>query len=153
MILVAGGVTSAASATVAPGQDHDCIVGRPPTTIDWSALTNPVLSYPNVGVKDQALQWSGDAWHMLFSDMTQIKAAPHVKFDVAIAQSADLRHWSAPKVIAPDAASPDIVRDPAGNFVVTYQTPKGLEYRVSTGSPPCRTGRPRIPSVTAWPIA
>jgi hypothetical protein len=134
MILVAGGVTSAASATVAPGQDHDCIVGKPPATIDWSALTNPVLSYPNVGVKDQALQWSGGSWHMLFSDMTQTKAAPHVKFDVAIAQSADLRHWSAPKVIATDAASPDIVRDPAGDFVVTYQTPKGLEYRVSAES-------------------
>jgi hypothetical protein len=122
---------SGAGATVAPGQDHNCIVGKPPPTIDWSALTNPVLSYPSVGVKDQALQWSGGTWHMLFSDMTQTNAAPHVKFDVAVAQSNDLRHWSAPKVIATDAASPDIVRDPAGDFVVTYQTPKGLEYRVS----------------------
>jgi hypothetical protein len=87
-----------------------------------------------VGVKDQALQWSGGRWHMLFSDMTQTKAAPHVKFDVAIAHGADLRHWSAPKVIATDAASPDIVRDPAGDFVVSYQTPKGLEYRLSTGA-------------------
>ncbi len=107
-------------------------MGKPPSSIDWSALTNPVLSYPNVGVKDQALQWSGGTWHMLFSDMTQTRAAPHVKFDVAIAQSPDLRRWSTPRVIATNAASPDIVRDPAGDFVVTYQTPNGLEYRVST---------------------
>ena len=119
---------------VAPGQDHSCIVGKAPPAIDWSALANPVLSYPKVGVKDQALQWSGGAWHMLFSDMTQTSAAPHVKFDVAIAQSPDLRHWSAPTVIATDAASPDIVRDPAGEFVVTYQTPTGLDYRVSPDS-------------------
>jgi hypothetical protein len=66
--------------------------------------------------------------------MTQTKAAPHVKFDVAIAQSPDLSHWSAPKVIATNAASPDIVRDPAGDFVVTYQTPNGLDYQVSKGT-------------------
>ena len=39
--------TSTASelATVAPGEDHDCIVGPPPRSIDWAALHNPVLSY------------------------------------------------------------------------------------------------------------
>ncbi len=123
-----------ASAVVAPGQDHDCIVGRPPTSMDWSALRNPILSYGDIGVKDQALQWSGGSWHMLFSDMTQIRRAPHVRFAVAVAQSPDLRHWSRPKIIATDAASPDIVRDPEGQFVVTYQTPTGLEYRVSAGT-------------------
>ena len=131
---VMSGATPRASGAVAAGQDHDCIVGRPPPNIDWSTLTNPVLSYKNTGVKDQALQWSGGAWHMLFSDMTQTSAAPHVKFDVSIAQSSDLRHWSAPTVIAANAASPDIVRDPSGDFVVTYQTPNGLNYRVSSGA-------------------
>ena len=121
--------------------------GSRPRTIDWSALINPVLSYQNIGVKDQALQWSGGTWHMLFSDMTHTRATPHVKFDVAIAQSPDLRHWSTPRVIATNAASPDIVRDPSGDFVVTYQTPNGLDYRVSTGaslqhwSPPHPLGR------------
>jgi hypothetical protein len=75
------GAGQAGAATVAPGQDHACIVGRPPASIDWSALTNPVLSFPGVGVKDQALQWSGGEWHMLYSDMTAIKAPPHVHFD------------------------------------------------------------------------
>lgn len=50
---------NATKAVVPPGQDHDCIVGRPPSTIDWTALRNPILSYPANGVKDQALQWSG----------------------------------------------------------------------------------------------
>jgi hypothetical protein len=126
---------AAAAATVAPGQDHACIVGKPPPGgIDWGALHNPVLSYPAYGVKDQALQWSGGKWHMLFSDMTATKAKPYVRFTVAMASSPDLVHWTAPRVIATDAASPDIVRDPAGRFVVTYQTPGGLEYRTSASA-------------------
>ena len=120
-----------AGAAVAPGHDHDCIVGPPPRRIDWSALRNPIVSFPSIGVKDQALQWSGGAWHMLYSDMTALPSAPHVRFSVATSSSRDLAHWTTPKVIAPDAASPDIVRAPSGTFVVTYQTPSGLEYRTS----------------------
>jgi hypothetical protein len=136
----AGGVSGAAAGgdaadpAVPPGEDHDCIVGRPPPAIDWPALRNPVVSYAAHGVKDQALQWSGGSWHMLFSDMTATRSAPHVRFAVAEVQSKDLQHWSTPKVIATDAASPDIVRDPAGHFVVTYQTPKGLEYQTAASA-------------------
>jgi hypothetical protein len=134
-LALAGGLPGAgpvgAAAVVAPGHDHDCIVGRPPPPIPWGELRNPVLAYDSFGVKDQALQWSDDSWHMLFSDMTHTRSAPHVRFDVAVAQSRDLLHWSAPTIIASDAASPDIVRNPAGFFVVTYQTPGGLEYRVA----------------------
>jgi hypothetical protein len=128
---LAGARPLAAAAAVAPGRDHDCIVGRPPPPIRWDQLRNPVLDYGSIGVKDQALQWSGGSWHMLFSDMTHTPSAPHVRFDVAVARSQDLRHWSAPTIIAADAASPDIVREPTGSFVVTYQTPSGLEYRVA----------------------
>ncbi len=124
--------TGTSAASVAPGHDHDCIVGAPPRAIDWSQLHNPILSFDSVGVKDQALQWSGGAWHMLFSDMTQTRSAPHVRFSVAISSSNDLRHWSSPRTIASNAASPDIVRAPSGMFVVTYQTPSGLEYRTTT---------------------
>ena len=122
----------ARGATVGPGQDHACVVGTPPPAIDWSALRNPILSFPTVGVKDQALQWSGATWHMLYSDMTEIRAAPHVHFSVAMSSSPDLRHWSSPRVIADNAASPDIVRSPSGTFIVTYQTPQGLAYRTSS---------------------
>jgi hypothetical protein len=143
---VAGTAAGAAvGAAVAPGQDHACIVGSPPPHgIDWAALRNPVLSWPDQGVKDQALQWSGGAWHMLYSDMTNAAAAPHVRFDVAVSSSSNLVHWTQPHVIATDAASPDLVRDPAGQFVVTYQsqspqygdhpyTADQLFYRVSRG--------------------
>ncbi len=141
VVLLAGTVLSSvasdpgsATAAVAPGHDHDCIVGPPPPSIDWSALSNPVLSYSTVGVKDQALQWSGGQWHMLFSDMTATKAAPHVHFSVAESWSPDLRRWTQPTVVADDAASPDIVRDPSGTFIVTYQTPQGLAYRAATNA-------------------
>lgn len=112
-------------------------MGTPPANgVDWGALRNPILSSATHGFKDQALQWSGGGWHMLFSDMTALARSPHVRFDVAIATSPDLVHWSTPQVIASDAASPDIVRDPAGQFVVTYQTATGhpdqLEYRTAT---------------------
>ena len=97
------------SPAVAPGHDHDCIVGTPPRAIDWSALRNPILSFPKIGVKDQALQWSGGAWHMLYSDMVETTSAPHVRFSVAISSSADLMHWTSPRIVASNAASPDIV--------------------------------------------
>lgn len=103
--------------------------------VDWSALHNPVLSSATHGFKDQALQWSGGAWHMLFSDMTALPRAPHVHFDVAESSSPDLVRWSRPRVIASNAASPDIVRDPAGQFVVTYQLQSDqLEYRTSSNA-------------------
>ncbi len=79
---------------------------------------------------------------MLFSDMTQIPAAPHVHFAVAIANSADLTHWSNPKIIATNAASPDIVREPSGQFIVTYQTPHGLAYRISANASLASWSRP-----------
>ena len=139
--VAAGGAAGASTAglrtslTVPPGQDHDCIVGNPPPGgIDWAALRNPILSYPTWGVKDQALQWSGGRWHMLFSEMTQLNVAPHVRWTVAEASSPDLLHWTAPTTIAPNGASPDIVRTPTGQFVVTYQTPGGLAYRISANA-------------------
>lgn len=125
---------AAAVAVVAPGQDHTCIVGKPPPGgIDWSALRNPILSGANHGFKDQALQWSGGEWHMLYSYMTPTPSEVFAEFDVAESSSPDLVHWSRPQIIARNAASPDIVRDPAGQFVVTYQTELGqLEYRISS---------------------
>ena len=138
---------------MAPGQDHACIVGTPPPSIDWSALRNPILSFPTVGVKDQALQWSGGAWHMLYSDMTEIHAAPHVHFSVAISSSPDLRHWTSPRVIADNAASPDIVRSPSGTFIVTYQTPQGLAYRTSNNAVAAVLVAPRTRSGAGSPTA
>jgi len=122
-------VASLTPTELAAGADHDCVVpgsGRP--RVDWSALHNPVLSYPDAGAKDEALVWDRGRWHMLFSYMTHDSRAPGgVYWDVATATSTDLVHWSAP---APwpaqpgtlGVASPDIVREPSGQFVVTYQS-------------------------------
>jgi hypothetical protein len=129
-----------AAAAVKPGQDHACVVGSPPAHgVDWSILRNPVLTFPTVGVKDQALQWSGGSWHMLYSDMVETASRPHVRFSVAVSSSPDLRHWTSPRIIASNAASPDIVRGPSGEFIVTYQTPDGLAYRTSSDA-----------SLTSW---
>jgi hypothetical protein len=69
---------------------------------------------------------------MLYSDMTETKLAPYVHFSIAISSSSDLKHWTSPRIIASNAASPDITRAPSGRFIVTYQTPSGLEYRTSS---------------------
>jgi hypothetical protein len=136
----------AAGTAVPPGQDHACIVGSPPAHgIDWAALRNPILSSPTHGFKDQALQWAGGQWHMLYTYMSATSAAPHVLWDVASSTSSDLAQWTPPHVIATNAASPDIVRDRTGHFIVTYQTQVAnsqLEYRVSSG-----------PSLRTWSAA
>jgi hypothetical protein len=111
-------------------------------------MANPILSEPAAGVKDQALVWTGGTWHMLFSRVTDDPSLPGgVYWDVATATSPDLVHWSKASPWPAQAgvagvASPDIVRNPAGGFVVTYQsdpgasapatTPARLFYRTST---------------------
>lgn len=117
------------AAQLAAGADHACVVpGSGTPDVTWSALRNPVLSYPDAAAKDEALVWAGGRWHMLFSYVTHDAASPGgVRWDVATATSADLAHWSAPDPWPAQpgtlgVASPDVVRDPAGDFVVTYQS-------------------------------
>jgi hypothetical protein len=139
-------------AELAAGADHACIVPGPAgpagPVVDWSALRNPILSEPSAGVKDPAIVWTGGRWHMVFSEVTDDPSKPDgVSWDVATATSRDLVHWSAPDPWPAQpgvlgAASPDVVRDPAGDFVVTYQSDPGasapsdaqsrLYYRTST---------------------
>ncbi len=123
------------------GAAHACAVGGPPT-VRWSGLANPILSDRSAGVKDQALVWVNGRWHALVSFVTHDRALPDgVRWDVASATSPDLVHWSTvvPWAAQPGAlgvASPDVVRDRAGQFVVTYQSDPG-------GSPP-RTTQARL---------
>lgn len=130
---------------LAAGADHACVVpgsGRP--KVAWAQLRNPVLSYPDAAVKDQAIVWADGRWHLLFSYVTGSTPNPSgQRWDIATATSTDLRHWSAPSPWSEQPggmASPDIVRDPAGTYVVTYDSPPGeqgatqakLYYRTST---------------------
>lgn len=121
------------------GATHACIVGgssRP--RVAWSQLRNPILAEPSAGVKDQAVVWADGTWHMLFSYVKDDPSlAGGVQWDIADATSPDLAHWSSahPWSRQPGVqgvASPDIVRDPAGRYVVTYQSDPG-------GSPPSST--------------
>lgn len=155
LVLLAPGTPGAAAdhpptltdAQLAAGADHDCIVpGSGTPRVAWSQLRNPVLSYPAAGAKDEALIWAGGRWHMLFSYMTHDPAiAGGVRWNIATATSANLVHWSAPSPWpsqpgVPGVASPDIVRNPSGDYVVTYQsnatatasTQDKLYYRTST---------------------
>jgi hypothetical protein len=136
-------------ATTAPavGADHVCVVpGSGTPTVAWSKLTNPILSEPSAGVKDQALIWALGRWHLLFSRVTDDPALPGgVRWNIASSTSTDLRHWSAPVPWPTQAGvigvvSPDIVRSPGGAYVVTYDSGPGqvgggepkLYYRTST---------------------
>jgi hypothetical protein len=129
------GATATAPLTVqqlAAGADHACVTpGGADPTIDWSDLHNPVLSEPAAGVKDQAVVWAFGRWHLLFSYVTDDPSGPGgVRWDIATATSTDLVHWSAvdPWPTQPGVsgvASPDIVRQPSGTYLVTYQSDPG----------------------------
>ncbi|MHB1518123.1 MAG: glycoside hydrolase family protein [Acidimicrobiales bacterium] len=126
---VSGPITPAA---LASGAGHSCIVGGPRRVkVDWSRLSNPILSSPIAGVKDPALIWAAGRWHMIFSYVTYDRALPGgIYWDIATSTSSNLRHWSPitpwprqPGVLG--VASPDITREASGQFVVTYQSDPG----------------------------
>ena len=113
---------------VSPIADHACIVpGGAAPTVAWGTLHNPVLSYPDAAVKDQALVWDRGAWHAVFSYVTNDAPVPGQEhWGIATAESPDLRRWSAPAPWSEQPggmASPDVVRAPDGTFVATYDSP------------------------------
>lgn len=123
-------------AATAVGADHQCVVGVAGTAtahpvvaqVSWAHLRNPILSEPTAGVKDQALVWANGQWHMLFSYVTNdVPTKGAEDWNVASATSPDLVQWSVPSPWPIQAgvngvASPDIVRNPSGTFVVTYDS-------------------------------
>ena len=158
------GAAEFSASQLAAGADHACIVGDAAgATVDWSALTNPVLSYPDAGAKDEAIVWAGGRWHMLFSYLTNDRTAPGgVRWHIATSTSTDLRHWSSAHPWPHQAgtagvASPDVVRTPAGHFVVTYQSNPAahgqdkLYYRTSNNLEQFSAPHPLAPSVAPAP--
>jgi hypothetical protein len=150
------------------GAGHACIVaGSVPPTVSWSQLGNPILSYPAAGVKDEALMWAGGRWHMLFSYLTADASLPGgVSWGIATATSPDLLHWSGASPWPRQAgvlgvASPDVVRDPSGGYLVTYQSDPGesappgtqdrLYYRTSTDLSTWSAPHPLAPSLAPSP--
>ncbi len=117
---------------LAAGAGHACAPtgGRAPA-VDWSALHNPVLAAATGGTKDEAVVWADGHWHLLFSYVTYDPSLPGgIRWDIATATSTDLVHWSAIDPWPAQAgvygvASPDIVRQPSGTYLVTYQSDPG----------------------------
>jgi len=159
----AGATVRSGPARQSIGVAHACIApdsGNP--NVDWSALHNPIVSYPTAAAKDEALLWTGGRWHMLFSYVTNDPSAPGgVSWNIATATSTDLAHWSG-AVPWPrqrgvlGVASPDITRSPSGRFVVTYQSDPGntsggqdkLYYRTSVDLMHWSSSQPLAPTLT-----
>jgi len=123
---------SLTTAQIEAGTDHACVVGGSGAPeVAWSQMSNPIISYADAGAKDEAVIWAGGRWHMLFSYMTHDPADPGgVRWNIATATSTDMVHWSAPDPWPVQSgvvgvASPDIVREPSGLYVVTYQSNAG----------------------------
>jgi len=94
----------------------------PPARVNWAALKNPMLERPATAVKDPALVAFDGGWVALYSEVDA-----HGAWRIGIARSTDLTSWSDFTRMTRDPttegeASPDVVRDPAGTYVVTYQS-------------------------------
>jgi hypothetical protein len=114
------------------GADHDCVVpGDAPAVVNWSKLRNPILSSPSAGEKDQVMVWFDGKWRMIFSYVRDDPSIPGgVYWDIATSSSADMKSWSTPEPWPSQpgtfgVAAPQIVQDPQGDFVVTYQSDPG----------------------------
>jgi hypothetical protein len=99
--------------------------------VNWSKLRNPILSSPSAGEKDQVMVWFDGKWHVIFSYVRDDPSIPGgVYWDIATSSSTDMTSWTPPEPWpsqpgALGVAAPQIVRDPQGDFVVTYQSDPG----------------------------
>ena len=80
------------------------------------------MSSPDHALKDAALVAVGPTWFMAFSSVDA-----HGTWRIGIEHSSDLRTWSALTFMPHDPsiegeASPDVVREPNGPLVITYQS-------------------------------
>jgi hypothetical protein len=100
----------------APAESGEAVIG-------WHQLRNPILSYPNSGVRDIGLRMRHGRWNLFFTSV--VGDTP--TWRLALAQSPDLKSWVGPTVWAPQAgvagvASPDVTRRPDGTYVITYES-------------------------------
>lgn len=121
--VLAAGCASNDSAAPAP-VSHSCVEpGRPAEgtgAIRWERLRNPIFSLPDAAAKDVAVRLVDGRWRLLFSHVSE----DPFRFRIGISSSEDLLRWSPIELWdQPElggVASPDVTRDPGGNYVVTY---------------------------------
>ncbi|MFN2503187.1 MAG: hypothetical protein ABR540_02950, partial [Acidimicrobiales bacterium] len=91
-------------------------------TIPWGRLRNPIFSLPDAAAKDVAVRLVDGRWRLLFS---HVREDPF-RFRIGLTSSTDLIGWSdvelwdQPEVGG--VASPDLTREGAGTYVVTYNS-------------------------------
>ncbi len=111
----AGATRATGAATTPPAPAVEPVV-------HWSALHNPIVHDSTRALKDPALVFAGGEWHALASDVDA-----GGRWRIGLAASRDLRHWSPLTTMPHDPtiegeASPDVVPEPGGGWVVTYQS-------------------------------
>jgi hypothetical protein len=99
---------------------HDCIVGDPAKVrVAWAELRNPVFATDHM-TKDETVRVVDGRWYLLFSERWELDE-PEGERTPAVA-SVDLATWEpATDVVGDPWGSPDITRDEAGRYVVTFQ--------------------------------
>jgi hypothetical protein len=90
--------------------------------IQWTQLRNPVLSSPDLAVKDPALVRARGRWWAVVSAVSA-----QGSWRVGVFGSPDLQRWPTQSLMPHDPtvegeASPDVTRERDGVFVVTYQS-------------------------------
>jgi len=133
-------------ATGVLGADHECVnPANAHVTVDWSRLRNPIVSSSSAGEKDQVMTWFHGRWYLIFSYLRDEPSGPGgVSWDIATSSSTNMSSWTPPDPWPAQrgvlgVAAPQLVRDPQGKFVVTYQSDPGqrnggqdrLYYRTS----------------------
>jgi len=95
---------------------------RPAPNVDWPHLHNPIVKSGDHAVKDAALVAVNGTWFAAFSAVDARGV-----WRIGIEHSTNLRTWSALTFMPHDTAvegeaSPDVVRAPSGDLVITYQS-------------------------------
>ena len=144
-VALGGGAPRASAATVAPGQDHACIVGKPPSRhrLVRSDQSRPLVSERRSQRPGTAVVRRHLAHALQRHDADQSCPACEIR----------RRHCAEPRPPSvvdsqghrrPTPPRPTSSAIRAGDFVVTYQTPNGLELPSKHGrlfaelvAPPC----------------
>jgi hypothetical protein len=100
---------------------HDCVVGdSAQVSVEWETLRNPVFATDQM-TKDPTVRVLDGRWYLLFSERfdPQAPEGPRIR----AVTSDDLTDW---EPASDDAAvdewgSPDLTRDEAGRYVLTFQ--------------------------------
>ncbi len=122
LVLITTACSSSGSSHAQPATPTTQQQAPPPSRIAWTALANPLLRRPGTAVKDPALVAFDGGWVALYSEVDA-----QGTWRIGIAHSTDLTAWTAFTTMPHDPAtqgeaSPDVVRDPSGQYVVTYQS-------------------------------